>query len=126
MYLGELSLNFWLGGELRLPAISPSAESVPVPPPPPASLSGFFLGLRLRTTPPSGRSVFVVDWEGESACNAFLAYLSLSSRVERGVGGIGEGDDDIAFQILIWDKFKKLLEVDERNKLRKQRMRDLD
>ena len=118
-------MNFWLGGELKLPVLSPSAESVPLPP----SLSGFFLGLRLRKTPalppPSGRSEFVV-WPGESACNAFLAYLSLSSRVERGVGGIGEGDDDIAFQILIWDKFKKLLEVDERNKLRKQRMRDLD
>ena len=92
-YLGELSLNFWLGGELRFPAMSPSAESISSPPP---SLSAFFLGLRLRTTL-SARRV----WEGESVCSAFLAYLSRNSRVERGVGGIGDCDDcDMALQLL--------------------------
>ena len=105
LYLGELSLNFWLGGELKLPVLSPSAESVPLPP----SLSGFFLGLRLRKTPalppPSGRSEFVV-WPGESACNAFLAYLSLSSRVERGVGGGGGDDDDMTFCLLKMVNYK--------------------
>ena len=93
MYLGELSLNLWLGGELRFPATSPSAESIPCPPPP--SLLDFFLGLRLRTTLFSARRV--VWEEGESVCNAFLAYLSLNSRVERGVGGIG--DCDMALQL---------------------------
>merc|ERR1712066_212052 len=47
--LGELSLNLWLGGELPVVASSSvSTDSVPAPP----SLSGFFLGLRLRATPP--------------------------------------------------------------------------
>ena len=87
-YLGELSLNFWLGGELRFPAMSPSAESIPSPPP---SLYAFFLGLRLRTTLFSARRVW--EEEGESVCSAFLAYLSRNSRVERGVGGIGDCDD---------------------------------